>query len=108
VRTIQISDVVEPEVLYAMPGEEIRWENLRTNPVRVGFLSTNLLEELGCREGVTTVFGQVNDIVTIPAGGSISLCFVRGGTLQYNVWFDEEYPKGRMSPTATVYIEVAG
>jgi len=105
VRTIQISDVVTPETVYAMPGEEIRWQNLRANPIRVGFLSARLLDDLGCKKGMTTFWGGMNDLVTIPPGGSISLCFARAGLLQYNVWFDADNPKGAMSRTAAVYVE---
>ncbi len=105
VRTIQISDMVTPDTLYAKPGEEIRWENLRANPVRIGFLSMRLLDDLGCEKGVTTFWGGTNDLVTIPPGRSISLCFARAGLLQYNVWFDADNPKGAMSRTAAVYVE---
>ncbi|MDP1948888.1 MAG: hypothetical protein Q8L77_15455 [Nitrospirota bacterium] len=105
VRTIQISDMVTPDTLYATPGEEIRWENLRANPVRIGFLSMRLLDDLGCEKGVATFWGGTNDLVTIPPGRSISLCFARAGLLQYNVWFDADNPKGAMSRTAAVYVE---
>lgn len=108
VRTIQISDMVLPDTLYAKPGEKIRWENLRANPVRVGFLTMRLLDELACEQGVVTFWGGVSDLVTIPPGGSMSLCFVRAGVLQYNVWFDADNPKGAISPTAAVYVEAGG
>jgi hypothetical protein len=107
VRTIQISDVIQPVMLYTTAGEEVRWENLRSSPVRVGFLSMRLLDELACEKGkdVVTMFGRINDLVTIPPGESISLCIVRSGELQYNVWFDEGNSKGAISRTATVHIE---
>lgn len=108
VRTIEISDVVMPGTLYTSPGEEIRWQNLRANPVRVGFLTMRLLDELACEQGVATFWGGMNDLVTIPPGGSMSLCFVRAGVLQYNVWFDADNPKGAISPTAAVYVGAGG
>lgn len=108
VRTIQISDVVTPDTLYAKPGEEIRWQNLRANPVRLGFLTMRLLDELACEQGVATFWGGVSDLVTIPAGESINLCFVRAGVLRYNVWFDADNPKGAISPSAAVYVEAGG
>lgn len=107
-RTIQISDMVTPVVLYAKPGEEIRWQNLRASPVRVGFLTMHLLDELACEKGVANWWGGASDLVTIPPGESINLCFVRDGVLQYNVWFDVENPKGAISPTATVRVETGG
>lgn len=108
VRTIQISDWVTPNAVYAKSGEEIRWQNLRTNPVRVGFLGRRLLDELGCKKGVTTLLGEVNDLITIAPGKSVSLCPTRSGVLQYNVWFDAENPRGAISPTATVHVDAGG
>ena len=105
VRTIQILNVVTPDRLYAKPGEEIRWQNLRSNSVRVGFLTMRMLDELACEKGVTTFWGSPNDLVTISPGGSISLCFKRPGVLQYNVWFDPDNPKGPISPMAAVDVE---
>jgi hypothetical protein len=73
----------------------------------MGFLSMRQLDELACAKGkdVVTMFGRINDLVTIPPGESISLCIVRSGELQYNVWFDEGNPKGAISRTATVHVE---
>ncbi len=108
VREIRIAEAVTPDLMFAKPGEEIRWTNARPASVRIGFLTTRLLDELGCEKGVKTLFGQVNDLITIPAGESISLCFGRVGELKYNVWFEPENPRGRISPTATVRIEAQG
>jgi hypothetical protein len=90
--------------MYASPGDEVRWMNARGNPVRVGFLNRKLLEEHQCQNGIVNLFGEVNDLITIAPGESISLCPVRAGDLRYNVWFDAENPRGSMSPTMTVRI----
>ena len=104
VRTVEITNQVNPHVLYASPGEEIRWTNARSNAVRVGFLNRRLLEDHHCQEGIVDVFGQVNDNVTIDPGASISLCPAKTGDLQYNVWFDPEDPRGAISSTLTIKI----
>src|SRR5262249_45992676 len=93
VRTIEISNQVNPHVMYASPGEEVRWTNARQNAVRVGFLNMRQLEDHQCEKGIADVFGQVNDHVTIEPGESISLCPAKTGDLQYNVWFDPENPR---------------
>lgn len=49
---------------------------------------------MGCEKSIKTLFGQVDDLLTIAPGESISLCFVRDGVLEYNVWFDACNPKG--------------
>ena len=104
VRTIEISNQVNPRIMYASPGEEVRWTNARSNPVRVGFLNRRLLEDPQCENGIVDVFGQVNDHVTIDPGESISLCPAKTGDLQYNIWFDPENPRGAISPTLTISI----
>ncbi|MEO5956168.1 MAG: hypothetical protein ABIR36_10830 [Nitrospiraceae bacterium] len=106
-RTIQISDVVTPDRLHAKPGEEVRWENLRANPVRIGFLSMRLLDGLRCEKGVATFWGGTNDLVAIPPGKSISLCLACAEALRYHVWFDAGNPKGAMSRTAAAYAEAS-
>ena len=104
VRTVEISNQVNPGVMYASPGEEVRWTNARHNAVRVGFLSPRLIEDRHCEQGIVDMFGQVNDYVTIEPGASISLCPAKTGDLQYNVWFDPENPRGAISPTLTIKI----
>ena len=104
VRTVEISNQVSPHVMYASPGDEVRWMNARSTPVRVGFLSLRLVEDHQCQKGIVDFFGQVNDLVTIAPGESISLCFNRTGDLRYNVWFDADDPKGGISPTLTISV----
>jgi plastocyanin len=104
VRTVEIAQQVKPAVVYASPGEEVRWMNARSSPVRLGFLNMRLLEDHHCQKGILDLFGQVNDHITIDPGESISLCFGRTGDLQYNVWFDPEDPRGAISPTLTISI----
>lgn len=104
VRTVAISNNVHPQVLYASPGDEVRWTNTRDNAVRVGFLDVRLIENHQCQKGIVDLFGQVKDLVTIAPGESISLCFARTGDLRYNVWFDAEEPRGAISPTMTISV----
>lgn len=104
VRTVEISAQVNPHVMYASPGDEVRWTNTRENAVRLGFLDLRLIEHHQCQKGIVDVFGQVKDLVTIAPGESISLCFARTGDLRYNVWFDAEDPRGAISPTMTISV----
>ena len=108
VRTIEISDAVTPQTIYARTGEEIRWQNHRSNPVRLGFLSKRLLHNLGCRKGLSSFLGEVDDLVTINPGDSVGICPLSAGELQYNVWFDPENRYGQISPTGTVHVEKGG
>jgi plastocyanin len=105
VREIQIGDAVQPQTLYAKPGEEIRWRNTRSTSVNLGFLTTSLLKNLSCQKGLVTMFGEVKDFVSIPPQQSVSACFVRPGEVKYNVWLNPEDVRGAISPTATVRVE---
>ncbi len=105
VREIQIGDSVEPRVLYAKPGEEVRWHNLRTTPIKLGFLTTTLLREISCQEGIRTLFGDMKDFISIAPQKSVSVCFVLPGELKYNVWLDPDNPHGAISPTGTIRVE---
>lgn len=105
IREIQIGDTVQPRLLYAKTGEEIRWQNVRSTPVNLGFLTTSLLKELSCQKGVVTMFGEVKDFISIPPQESVSVCFVRPGELKYNVWLNPENPRGVITPTATIRVE---
>jgi hypothetical protein len=63
-----------------------------------------LIRDHRCQKGVVDLFGQVNDLITIAPGESISLCFARPGDLRYNVWFDADDPRGAISPTMTISV----
>ncbi len=108
VRSIQITDTVAPSILYTTPGEEVRWTNHRANPIRLGFLTMKLLDEVSCERGLTTLFGEIRDLVTIPPGESVSLCFVRRGDVTYNVWLEPDNPRGPITPTATIRVRSGG
>lgn len=108
VHNIEISEAVSPSMLYASPGEEVRWTNLRSTPIRLGFLTMRLLDEVGCDHGIKTMFGQMSDLVTIPPGQSVSLCFVHRGDLKYNIWLEPDNPRGPITPTATIRVESNG
>lgn len=100
---IQIREHVSPQDLYVTTGDEVRWQNLRTDPVKVGLLSHHHLSLVLCEKGFTR-FGMVDDTATIPPMGYVSLCFSRPGIVQYNVWLNPADPRGRMTPTARIEV----
>lgn len=100
---IQIREQVSPQDLYVTTGDEVRWQNLRTDPVKVGLLSHHHLSLVLCEKGFTR-FGMVDDTATIPPMGYVSLCFSRPGIVQYNVWLNPADPRGRMTPTARIEV----
>jgi hypothetical protein len=104
VHYVQILDEVKPPTLYARVGDEIRWVNLQSSTVRVGFLNGGWHGHVACEKGFTR-FGTLQDLVEIAPQEYVSLCFGKPATVQYNVWLDAENFKGSMTPTATIRID---
>lgn len=100
---IQIQDSVSPPRLDVRVGDEVRWQNLRTEPVTISLLSPLARSGVSCQTGFSR-FGTLDDTATIPPKGYVSLCFARAGSIQYNVWLNLEDPLRSMTPTAKVVI----
>ncbi|BCA56155.1 conserved exported protein of unknown function [Nitrospira sp. KM1] len=104
VRYVEINKEVTPRVLFARIGEEVRWHNASSSPIRVGILNVAWRDVVSCETGFGS-FGAMEDVVTIPPQDYASLCFSKATTVQYNVWLDLENIKGSMSPTATIRVD---
>jgi plastocyanin len=100
---IQIREQVSPQDLYVNVGDEVRWQNLRPDPVKVSLLSHHRLDLVSCEKGFTR-FGAMEDSATIPPREYVSLCFSKPGTIQYNVWLNPSDPRGSMTPTARIQV----
>jgi hypothetical protein len=104
VRYIQIRQNFIPSTLYARIGDEIRWQNVSPDPVRVGILDNKWRDHVVCEKGFTR-FGTMEDVVTIQPQEYVSLCFSKAATVHYNVWLHAQNLKGSMSPTAAIRID---
>lgn len=104
---IKGQDSITPLELYAVVGEEIRWHNQLSVPIHLGWLGVKPIGDAHCDKGFKTWFGAVKDIVTIPAGEYVSVCFLRARTVRYNVWTNIRDPFHSMSPTAIIHLEEA-
>lgn len=100
---IHIQDAVSPQRLDVRIGDEVRWQNLRSEPVRISLLSHLSGSGVSCQTGFSR-FGSLDDTATIPPNAYVSLCFARAGSIQYNVWLKPEDPLRSMTPTATIVI----
>lgn len=98
---------INPVELYAVVGEEIRWRNDLSVPIYLGFLGIQPMQQAGCERGFRTWYGVMNDIVSIPAGQYVSLCFTQSRMVQYNIWTDIADPVHTMSPTAVIHLDEA-
>jgi hypothetical protein len=100
---IQIREQVSPQDLYVNVGDEVRWQNLRPDPVKVSLLTRHHSDFVSCEKGFTS-FGAMEDTATIPPREYVSLCFSKPGTIQYNVWLNPADPRGSMTPTANIQV----
>ena len=104
VHYVQIRDTITPMDLYVSVGDQVRWQNLRGEPVKIGLLPGVDLEKTSCEKGFRN-FGIMEDFVTIKPRDYVSLCFVRPGLVRYNVWMDPQDSKGNITRTAVIHIE---
>ena len=100
---ITIQDGVSPQRLDVHIGEEVRWQNLRSEPVRLSLLSHLSGAGVSCQTGFSR-FGSLDDTATIPPNAYVSLCFARAGSIQYNVWLTLQDPLRSMTPTAKIIV----
>src|SRR5262249_23649510 len=75
---IQIREQVSPQDLYVYVGDEVPWQNLRPDPVRVGLLSHPGLDLVSCEKGFTR-FGTMQDTATIQPKGVCKYMFLPAG-----------------------------
>ncbi|MEQ1794716.1 MAG: hypothetical protein ABL970_11040 [Nitrospira sp.] len=100
---IQIQDSVSPQRLDVHIGDEVRWQNLRNEPVKVSLLNQLSGSGVTCQTGFSR-WGSLDDTATIPPNAYVSLCFARAGSIHYNVWLKLEDPMRSMTPTAKVVV----
>lgn len=104
VRYFNIRSEIAPRHLIAQIGDEIRWQNLNSHPVTLRMLEDSDPALLACDKGFKQ-FGVIQDTVTIAPLQSVSLCFLKPGTIRFNVWLDADNPQGAMTPTGTIRVE---
>lgn len=100
---ITIQDTVSPQRLYVQVGEEVRWQNLRSQPVHISLLTPLSSDSVSCATGFSQ-WGVLNDTATIQPNAYASLCFVKAGSVQYNVWLNPDDPLRSMTPTAKIIV----
>ncbi len=96
---------ITPTEMYAVVGEEIRWHNTLSVPIHLGLLGVQPIADAGCDKGFMTWFGTMKDMIAIPPGDYVSLCFLRARSVRYNVWTDLADPIHSMSPTAVIHLD---
>lgn len=104
IRYFNIRTDIAPRQLIVQIGDEIRWQNLNPEPVRLRLLEDGTPAFIECGKGFSK-FGVVQDTVTIAPLQYASLCFARPGTIRFNVWLDADNPQGAITPTGSIRVE---
>jgi len=89
VRTIEIGNQLSTVFIHVTAGDEIRWTNWRTTPVRITLLDY-VLNKLSCRSNFHGHFYSGAETVLLPSA-SAGLCFRTPGMISYVVRMPSEF-----------------
>jgi plastocyanin len=95
VKDIVIGDKLSAAEVSVNPGDEVRWVNKRTAPVRIVFLDP-VTEKLSCKNNVGGWMTR-NDTIKLDTNESASACFRDVGQVRYTVRMDSALPTGEMN-----------
>ncbi|GMV52068.1 MAG: hypothetical protein NBKEAIPA_00015 [Nitrospirae bacterium] len=93
IHEVKFEDKMMPADLTVNVGDEIRWVNHRTLPVRIDIpgLKNGLLS---CDRGFSNAFGSTREVTELDPGKSASLCFAQPVVLGYNARMKSAVPGG--------------
>lgn len=95
VHDIRVAEGPNPADLIVNPGDEVRWVNSRTLPLRIDLVNVKS-EELSCQRGFSNFLGIIGDSATIKPNETASACFTKPGVVNYNLRMDSALPGGQV------------
>ena len=93
IRDVTVEEGLAPATMHARIGDEVRWVNYRTLPVKIEFIY-NDLDGASCHRGFTNVIGMMTASITVEAHKSASVCFSKTGVIPYTVRMESSLPSG--------------
>lgn len=94
VHDIRITERPEPADLIVNPGDEVRWVNARSLPLRIDLVNVQS-SDISCERGFSNIFGAIGESATIKPNNTASACFTKPGVVTYNLRMDSALPGGR-------------
>ncbi len=85
----------EPGDLIVNPGDEVRWIDSRTLPVRADLVNVKS-EDVFCERAFSNLFSVMGESATIKPNETVSACFTKPGMVNYNVRMDSPLPGGQV------------
>lgn len=102
VKDVMVRENLEPVEQVAGAGDEIRWVNKRTAPVRIIFLDP-VDEAFSCRNGFGG-FMRKAGIAKLDANETASVCFKQPGIYRYTVRMKAASPTGELNVSGLVRV----
>ena len=102
IHDVRVGESIEPKVIQARWGDEVRWINARQMPIRIVFVDS-FREQVACQKDF-----KISDTATlakIDANEYASLCFVSPGAYIYNARMDSPVPGGEINAVGRVVVE---
>lgn len=103
-----IREDVSPSTVNVKPGDEIRWINRRTGPVKIIFLQP-VEDKISCQRGFSSMREAIGmgdaSSTALDANESASLCFSKPGEFKYTVRIQTEGPRGEINEPGTIRVQ---
>ncbi|QOC23098.1 hypothetical protein IC757_02755 [Wenzhouxiangella sp. AB-CW3] len=103
IHDVQFEERMTPTNLRVRHGDEVRWVNRRSTPVKLEFLD-GALDDVVCQSGFSSLLRRQQESATIKPNESASLCFGRVGTITYNARMDSPVAGGQMIESGTIRV----
>ena len=109
---IKIGDQLMPQKLSVHPGDEVRWVNSRSAPIKIVFVDV-IKDRVSCEHGFITggaVTGMFSEdatkarITTVQPDDFASLCFATPGMYVYNARMESPTPGGEKNLEGVVQV----
>ncbi len=103
IHTIKIEKEPEPADIVVNIGDEVRWVNHRSLPVRLDLVA-DAQDTLSCERGFSNFLGMKRESATIAPNESVAACFSKVGVVKYNLRMESALPGGKAITSGTVQV----
>lgn len=103
VKDIMIGDDLTSGYIAVGPGDEVRWINKRTAPVRIVFLDPEWDKQLSCKNNFGGWMTR-SDTAELATNETASVCFRDAGTFRYTVRMESHRTRGELNVSGVVKV----
>jgi plastocyanin len=103
VKDIMVGDSLTSGYIAVGPGDEVRWINKRSAPVRIIFLDPEWDEQLSCKNNFGGWMTR-SDTAKLGTNETASVCFRDAGTFRYTVRMESDRASGDLNVSGIVKV----